>query len=136
MKVPPFNLSVQALGRAFQAACAALTEDHQALGEQEQENTRVLNSRGDLPADMAADYEKKRKQYEALHRATASLAESLDRPMPELVEDAFTRLGPAEGGGGAAAAAAAAASSASDASQHIFEDVESRIFYESLPDIK
>jgi hypothetical protein len=25
-------------------------------------------SRGDLPADAAADYEKKRKAYEALHR--------------------------------------------------------------------
>ncbi len=161
----------KAVGRVFQGSCALLAEDHRALGEQEQENTRIVNrcagaggwserempqrdkerelqregfaptshclpfcpllsssatcvqrdrvrgreraseilspllalprcpsplSRGDLPADVAAEYEKRRKAYEALHRAVASLAESLDQPMPELVEDAFTRLGGAE----------------------------------------
>lgn len=58
--------------------------------------------------------------------------------MPELVEDAFTRLGGAPGEGGAAAAGAggAAAASASGEDTHVFEDLESRMFYESLPDIR
>lgn len=119
----------KALGRSYQSACAALIEDHLALREQEKENTRVLNTRGDLPPEMAAEYEKKRKAYESLHRATAALAECLDKPMPELVEDAFTRLSNAP-------AAAQASSSGDDTALHVFEDVESRMFYESLPDIR
>lgn len=60
--------------------------------------------------------------------------------MPELMEDAFTRLGATESGA-AAAAAAGAAGAAGGAGvggsvEHVFEDLESRMFYESLPDIK
>jgi regulator of nonsense transcripts 2 len=119
----------KALGRSYQSSCAALVEEHAALGEQEKENTRIINTRGDLPPDMAAEYEKKRKAYELLHRATAALAECLDKPMPELVEDAFTRLSNAP-------APAPVASTGEDASLQVFEDVESRMFYESLPDIR
>ena len=49
--------------------------------------------------------------------------------MPELVEDAFTRLGAKDGG-------AAAPALAQQQEEHVFEDLESRMFYESLPDIR
>lgn len=35
---------------------------------------------------MAAAYEKQHKAYEALHRSVASLAESLERQLPDLPE--------------------------------------------------
>ena len=50
--------------------------------------------------------------------------------MPELVEDAFTRLGATEG------PALAAGAVVGPEEQHVFEDLESRMFYESLPDIR
>ncbi|KAG1671472.1 hypothetical protein FOA52_003130 [Chlamydomonas sp. UWO 241] len=142
----------KALGIAFQAASAALAEEHKALAAQEQENTRVVNSRGDLPADMASDYERARKAYEGLHRAVVALAEALDKPMPQLAEDAFTRLealdkpmpqlaedaftrlGAAESAG--ATQSQQQGDGGADANEHVFEDVESRVFYESLPDIR
>lgn len=49
----------KALSRAFQAGAAALSDEHRALGEAEQENVRVVNSRGDLPPEMAAEYERR-----------------------------------------------------------------------------
>ena len=33
----------QALNKAFQTSCNVLAEEHKALGEQEQENTRIVN---------------------------------------------------------------------------------------------
>ena len=45
---------------------------------------------------MAAAYEKQRKGFESLQRLVASLADSLNRPLPQLRE-ATTRLAP-EGG--------------------------------------
>ena len=45
---------------------------------------------------MAAAYEKQRKGFESLQRLVASLADSLNRPPPQL-QEATTRLAP--GGG-------------------------------------
>ena len=42
--------------------------------------------RGELPEDMSAAYEKQRKAYEALQRAVASLADTLEKAMPDLPE--------------------------------------------------
>ena len=39
----PLSPPSQILGRAFQSSCSALTEEHKALGEQEQENMRIVN---------------------------------------------------------------------------------------------
>lgn len=80
-----------AVERCFEGACSALTAAHAALQATEAENARVLNSRGDLPEDMAAAYEAQRKGFEGLQRAAAGLAEVLDRPLPEL-KQAVTRM--------------------------------------------
>ena len=52
--------------------------------------------RGELPEDMAAAYEKQRKGFESLQRLVASLADSLNRPLPQL-QETTTRL-TSEGG--------------------------------------
>jgi hypothetical protein len=77
--------------RSFEAACEALRSSHVALMTTEQENARVLNSRGDLPEEMAAGYEAQRKGFEGLQRTAAALAEVLDRQLPEL-KQAVTRI--------------------------------------------
>ncbi|KAG2482394.1 hypothetical protein HYH03_018672 [Edaphochlamys debaryana] len=124
--------------RAFEAASAALAEDHRGLGAMEAENAALVNTRGDLPPDLAAEYERRRKAYEALHRAVAVLAEGLGRPMPELAEDAFTRLGAADTAKDAArdAASREAAAAAELANEPAFEDPDARAFYESLPEVR
>jgi hypothetical protein len=56
--------------------------------------------RGELPEGAAAEYESSRKAYEGLHRAVTAMAEALDKQLPDLAEDAFTRWAWVEGGGG------------------------------------
>lgn len=48
--------------------------------------TIVLRCRGELPDDMSASYERQRKAYEALQRAVASLADTMEKSMPDLPE--------------------------------------------------
>lgn len=88
-----------AVTRCFESACEALQASHAALRETEAANARVLNSRGDLPEDLAAAYEAQRKSFEGLQRTAASLGEVLDRPLPDLADSLTTRLA---GGAGAA----------------------------------
>lgn len=50
--------------------------------------------RGELPEDMSSAYEKQRKSYEALQRTVASLADTLEKAMPDLPEpSSVTRTG-------------------------------------------
>lgn len=90
-----------AVERCFDGACEALQSAHTALQATEAENARVLNSRGDLPEDMAAAYEAQRKSFEGLQRAAAALAEVLDKPLPELQAAAVTRMAAAADEGAA-----------------------------------
>ncbi len=48
--------------------------------------TIVFCCRGELPEDMSASYERQRKTYEALQRAVASLADTMEKSMPDLPE--------------------------------------------------
>ncbi len=65
---PARQQAQKVLERAFEGGSEALVADHAELRAQEQENARVLNTRGDLPEALAAEYERLRKSYEALHR--------------------------------------------------------------------
>lgn len=48
------------LERVYDAACEIMIAEHEKLRQQEQDNTNVLNTKGELPEDLAALYEKKR----------------------------------------------------------------------------
>ena len=93
-----------AMERVFEGACTALQGAHAALQATEAENARVLNSRGDLPEDMAGAYEAQRQGFEGLQRTAAALAEVLDRRLPELKQE-VTRIvaAPDDGAAGGAA---------------------------------
>lgn len=89
---------------------------------QERENARILNTRGDLPADAAREYADRRVAAEVLQRGVASLAEALGQPMPALTApDDVTRMDAADSGA-AAGAGAAGKAAADDAPQPVFED--------------
>ena len=119
--------------RCFEVACEALLASHAALLQTEADNARVLNNRGDLPEEAAAAYEAQRRSFEGLQRTTASLAEVLDAQLPELRRQAVTRMA---GGGDDAAGDAAAVAAAAAAAAQVFEDEETRAFYESLVDLR
>jgi hypothetical protein len=55
----------------------------------------VRKSRGELPENMAAAYEKQHKAFEALQRSVASLAESLELQLPHLPETTTRMAGDA-----------------------------------------
>jgi len=120
--------------RQFAVACAAMQAAHEALTEVEKGNERVLNNRGDLPESLAVAYEAQRAAFESLQRSTASLAEVLERPLPELQADNVTRMTTTDIDG----------SSQGDVSMSLegggivsaFEDEESRAFYEDLPSLR
>eukprot|EP00879_Flechtneria_rotunda_P030238 GHRR01032845.1.p1 GENE.GHRR01032845.1~~GHRR01032845.1.p1 ORF type:complete len:618 (+),score=302.18 GHRR01032845.1:303-2156(+) len=127
------QLLIKMLDRAFDACSAALSEAHKALILMDRDNERAFATKGDLPEGAAAEYESSRKAYEALHRATAAMADALGKNLPPLAEDAFTRLGADESS--SAGGMTAGAAGGSEAIEHVFEDPEVRAFYEQLPDL-
>lgn len=68
----------------YDAAAAALLQDHSALRRRDADVARLLATKGEVPEETQAQYEKARRAFEQLQRSTASLAEALDRKPPEL----------------------------------------------------
>lgn len=113
----------------FDSACKALQMEHDRLTETELENEKILNTRGDLSASRTAAYEEQRASFETLQRHVASLAEVLERNLPELKSVSITRLSGAED-------LPSKDSGPAPESSSPFEDEETRAFYESLPDLR
>jgi hypothetical protein len=115
--------------KLLDAAISALQESYQALIKREKANDQILNSRGDLPETLITKYETMRSAFEGLERSAAALAEGLERQLPEFKmsapeeeEGLMDDSGPVGGTG--------------DAANSPFEDEESRIFYQSLPNLR
>ncbi|KAL0026394.1 hypothetical protein WJX79_005678 [Trebouxia sp. C0005] len=119
------------VAKVFGTACQQLEVDHKGLIDADKENSRVLNNRGELPDDMSASYERQRKAYEALQRAVASLADTMEKSMPDLPEpSSVTRTKD----GGIVVLTGREADDGATAGP--FEDEDTRAFYESLPDVR
>lgn len=124
----------QALFRAaaeklLDSAISALQDSYEALIKREKANDQILNSRGDLPESLIAKYETMRTAFEGLERSAAALAEGLDRQLPEFkISAPEDEEGPIDDSSGAAGTG--------DAANSPFEDEESRIFYQSLPNLR
>ncbi|DBA81963.1 TPA: hypothetical protein ACH3X1_007672 [Trebouxia sp. C0004] len=119
------------VAKVFGTACQQLELDHKGLIDADKENARVLNNRGELPEDMSAAYERQRKTYEALQRAVASLADTMEKNMPDLPEpSSVTRTRD----GGIVVLTGREADDSTTAGP--FEDEDTRAFYESLPDVR
>ncbi|CAI0411623.1 unnamed protein product [Linum tenue] len=133
--------------KSFHAYYDAVSELLQSEHAMEQENAKILNAKGELSDENASSYEKLRKSYDHLYRNVSSrnasevltilcflfhrLAEALDMQPPVMPEDAHTTR--VTSGEDASSPAAGKDSSVPEA---LWDDEDTRAFYESLPDLR
>ncbi|KAK6270895.1 hypothetical protein POUND7_007993 [Theobroma cacao] len=121
--------------KAFHAYYDAVTEllqsEHATLRQMEHENAKILNAKGELNEENASSYEKLRKSYDHLYRNVSSLAEALDMQSPVMPEDSHTtRVTTGED------ASSPATGKESSTLEAIWDDDDTRAFYECLPDLR
>ncbi|MQL74633.1 hypothetical protein Taro_007011 [Colocasia esculenta] len=120
------------LKKAFHTYYDAVTEllqsEHSTLRRMEIENAKLF--RGELSDENAASYEKLRKSYDSLFRSVSSLAEALDMQPPIMPEDGHTTR--------VTTGADLTSTSGKESSvpEPIWDDEDTRAFYESLPDLR
>ncbi|KAL6494416.1 Regulator of nonsense transcripts upf2 [Orobanche gracilis] len=121
--------------KAFQTYYDAIVEllhaEHASLRHMEHENAKILNAKGELSEENASSYEKLRKSYDNLSRGISSLAEALDVQPPVIPDDGHTtRLTSGED------VLSHAAGKDSSALEALWDDEDTRAFYECLPDLR
>ncbi|KAL6494999.1 Regulator of nonsense transcripts upf2 [Orobanche gracilis] len=121
--------------KAFQTYYDAIVEllraEHASLRHMEHENAKILNAKGELSEENASSYEKLRKSYDNLSRSISSLAEALDMQPPVMPEDSHTtRLTSGED------VLSHVAGKDSSAVEALWDDEDTRAFYECLPDLR
>uniref|UniRef100_A0A1D1Y076 Regulator of nonsense transcripts 2 n=2 Tax=Anthurium amnicola TaxID=1678845 RepID=A0A1D1Y076_9ARAE len=120
------------LKKAFHIYYDAVTEllqsEHTTLRQMEIENAKLF--RGELSDENAASYEKLRKSFDSLFRSVSSLAEALDLQPPIMPEDGHTTRVTT------GADVTSASGKESSVPEPIWDDDDTRAFYESLPDLR
>ncbi|XP_030932206.1 regulator of nonsense transcripts UPF2 [Quercus lobata] len=115
----------------YDAAAELLQSEHASLRQMEHENAKILNARGELSDENVSSYEKLRKSYDHLYRNISSLAEALDMQPPVMPEDGHTtRVTTGED------ASAPASGKDSSVLEALWDDEDTRAFYEGLPDLR
>ncbi|XP_054794986.1 regulator of nonsense transcripts UPF2-like isoform X2 [Prosopis cineraria] len=115
----------------YDAAAELLRSEHSSLRLMEHENSKILNAKGELSDENVSAYEKLRKSYDHLYRNVSSLAESLDMQPPVMPEDGHTtRVTSGE------EAVSSATGKDSSVVEAIWDDEDTRAFYECLPDLR
>uniref|UniRef100_A0A6N2LZJ2 MIF4G domain-containing protein n=1 Tax=Salix viminalis TaxID=40686 RepID=A0A6N2LZJ2_SALVM len=115
----------------YDAVAELLQSDHASLRQMEHENAKILNAKGDLGDENVTSYEKLRKSYDHLYRNVSSLAEALDMQPPVMPEDGHTtRLSSGED------ISSPAAGKDSSFLEALWDDEDTRAFYECLPDLR
>ncbi|CAN6443435.1 unnamed protein product [Victoria cruziana] len=115
----------------YDAAADLLQSEHASLRQMEQENSKILNAKGELSEENVTSYEKLRKSYDHLLRGVTSLAEALDMQPPVMPEDGHTtRVTSGEDAGSSANA------KESSPLEPIWDDDDTKAFYECLPDLR
>lgn len=115
----------------YDGVAELLHTENSCLRQMERENMRMLNAKGELTDENATAYEKLRKSYEHLFRSVSSLAEAMDLQPPVMPDDGHTtRLTTGED--------SASPSMGKDIPmpEPIWDDEDTRSFYESLPDLR
>ncbi|XP_047940938.1 regulator of nonsense transcripts UPF2 [Salvia hispanica] len=115
----------------YDAAVELLLSEHASLRQMEHENAKILNAKGELSEENATSYEKLRKSYDLLSRGVSSLAEALDMQPPVMPEDSHTtRVTSGED------VSSPVASKDSPTLEALWDDDDTRAFYECLPDLR
>ncbi|XP_020684211.1 regulator of nonsense transcripts UPF2 isoform X1 [Dendrobium catenatum] len=120
----------KALHSYYDAVTELLQAEHSSLRLMELDNAKILNARGELSEDNVTAYEKLRKSYDHLFRGVSSLAEALDMQPPLMPEDGHTTR-VASG-----VDTESTASGKESVPEPIWDDDDTRTFYESLPDLR
>ncbi|KAK3023907.1 hypothetical protein RJ639_043450, partial [Escallonia herrerae] len=115
----------------YDAAVELLHSEHSSLRQMEHENAKILNAKGELSEESATAYEKLRKSYDHLYRGISALAEALDTQPPAMPEDGHTTR--VTSGEDASSSGAVKDTSVLEA---IWDDEDTRAFYEGLPDLR
>ncbi|KAH3763773.1 regulator of nonsense transcripts UPF2 [Pelomyxa schiedti] len=103
-----------------------LLAQHKQLQEKEKENHTIMETRGELSAAQVAIYDQLRKNYEKLLSNTTMLSDMLDLAMPQLESGNVTRV---------ADSADKSAKKDDLSEQPLWDDEDTRSFYESLPKV-
>ncbi|OWM70144.1 hypothetical protein CDL15_Pgr025994 [Punica granatum] len=115
----------------YEAAVELLHSEHASLRQMEHENAKILNAKGELSDENVTSYERLRKSYDHLYRNISSLAEALDMQPPVMPEDGHTtRVSSGED------ASSPVAGKDSSAVEALWDDEDTRAFYENLPDLR
>ncbi|TVU15168.1 hypothetical protein EJB05_38675 [Eragrostis curvula] len=112
----------------YDSAIELLQSEHVSLRSMELENAKVLNAKGELSDENTASYEKIRKSFDQLLRCVSSLAEALDIQPPVMPEDEHTTR--------VTTGSNFTPEKESSAVQPIWDDEDTKAFYESLPDLR
>ncbi|KAK2396387.1 regulator of nonsense transcripts UPF2 [Trifolium repens] len=114
----------------YESAAELLQSEHSSLRLMEHENSKILNAKGELSDENLSSYEKLRKSYDHLYRNVSSLAEALDMQPPVMPEDGHTtRVTSGE-------EAVSSAAGKDSVVEPIWDDEDTRAFYECLPDLR
>ncbi|EES07187.1 hypothetical protein BDA96_04G237300 [Sorghum bicolor] len=120
----------KALNSYYDAVAELLQSEHASLRLMEAENAKVLSAKGELSDENTASYEKLRKSFDQLLRGVSSLAESLDMQPPVMPDDGnTTRVTTGTD-------ALPSSGKESSALEPIWDDEDTKAFYESLPDLR
>ncbi|XP_044461483.1 regulator of nonsense transcripts UPF2 [Mangifera indica] len=115
----------------YDAVQELLQSEHTSLRQMEHENAKILNAKGELSEENISSYEKLRKSYDHLYRNVSSLAEALDMQPPVMPEDVHTtRVASGED------ASSPAAGKDPSLLEAVWDDEDTRAFYECLPDLR
>ncbi|CAI5470093.1 unnamed protein product [Closterium sp. Yama58-4] len=122
----------------FEALCALVQSEQGVLRGMEREIARMTAQRGEVGEDVTGAYEKSRRGLEQLLRNANALADALDRPPVVLPEDEHTThvAGGADSSAGGAGGAGADGGKREPEPLPLWDDDETRVFYEDLPDLK
>ncbi|ONK66025.1 uncharacterized protein A4U43_C06F3400 [Asparagus officinalis] len=114
----------------YDAVAELLQSEHSSLRLMELENAKILNARGELNDENLTSYEKLRKSYDHLFRGVSSLAEALDLQPPVMPDDGHTTRVTS------GADVPSASGKESSVPEPIWDDDDTKAFYEFLPDLR
>ncbi|KAK3753991.1 hypothetical protein QZH41_009266, partial [Actinostola sp. cb2023] len=122
-----------ALLQSYYASLAKhLLRAHKDLQNRERQNRHILLTKGELHPDKKEALEKVQKAYDKMLTSTSTLSDVLDEDMPELPPDEFAQ----ENEGGSTIDIFNPFNMEYDGESGMWEDEDSRVFYENLKDLK
>eukprot|EP00794_Sanderia_malayensis_P006104 gene6104-6808_t len=117
----------------YDSMAKRLVVDHKSLQNRERQNRQTIGLKGELSADRKEAFEKAQKTYEKLLSNTTSLAEIIDEEVPDLPEDEFEEK---YEGGTSINIFTPLRGNEYDSENGLWEDEDTRTFYENLKDLK